>query len=144
LALLSGFLLNLTSDRSKKNQYSVDEWDVSRYSTQNPKSATIKFSSGGIAQSIPSLYEEMRGRRLTLESSAPLPVSAAVKVEYDDALFLGEVLICCEINDLWKVEINVEQILTGLQSLIALRSRLLCENTVQPLRMASVEVAKVA
>ena len=83
----------------------------------------------------------MRGKRLILESSAPLPVSTAVTVEYNDTLFLGEVLICCKVNGLWKVEIKVEQILTGLQSLVALRSRLLCENPSRPLRRVPVEAA---
>ena len=84
----------------------------------------------------------MQGKRLILESSASLPVSTAVTVEYNDALFLGEVLNCCKINDFWKVEIKVEQVLSGLQSLIALRSRLLCENTSHSLRMAPVEVVR--
>ncbi len=83
----------------------------------------------------------MQGRRLILESSAPLPTYTAVTVEYNDALFLGEIVICSKINDLWKFEIKVEQILTGLQSLIALRSRLLCENTTQSSRMVPVEAA---
>ena len=81
----------------------------------------------------------MQGKRLILEVSEPLPASAAVTVEYNDALFLGEVLICRETNGLCKVEIKVEQILTGLQSLIALRSRLLGENTLQSRRMEPVE-----
>ncbi|MFL6465880.1 MAG: hypothetical protein ACJ73N_15910 [Bryobacteraceae bacterium] len=114
---------------------------MSCYLTQDPRSATIKFSSKGAFQSIPCLYEEMQGKRLVLEASAPLPVSTAATVEYNDALFLGEVMLCSKINNLWKVEIKVEQILTGLQSLIALRSRLLYENAPQPLRMVPTEAA---
>ena len=83
----------------------------------------------------------MQGKHLILESSAPLPAYTAVTVEYNDALFLGEIVICAKINDLWKFEIKVEQILTGLQSLIALRSRLLCENTIQSSRTVPVEAA---
>jgi hypothetical protein len=109
---------------------------VSCFSIQDPQSATVKFFSKGSPQAISCLYEEMRGKRLILETSAPLPVSTAVTVEYNDALFLGEVMICAGINGLWKVQIKVEQILTGLQSLIALRSRLLCESALQPLAVA--------
>jgi hypothetical protein len=75
----------------------------------------------------------MQGKRLILEASAPVPAFTAVTVEYNDALFLGEIVACAKMDGLWKVEIKVEQILTGLQSLIALRSRLLCENALQPL-----------
>jgi hypothetical protein len=50
-------------------------------------------------------------------------------------------MLCSKINNLWKVEIKVEQILTGLQSLVALRSRLLYENAPQPLRMVPTEAA---
>jgi hypothetical protein len=104
---------------------------VSCYSTQDPQSATIKFSLEGSSQAISCLYEKMQGKRLILEASAQLPMSTAVTVEYNDALFLGEIVVCTKISGLWKVEIDVEQILTGLQSLIALRSRLLCENALQ-------------
>lgn len=114
---------------------------MSRYLTQDPQSATVKFFSGGAYQAIPCFYEEIQGKRLTLEVSAPLLLSTAVTVEYNDALFLGEVLNCCKTDNLWKVEIKVEQILTGLQSLIALRTRLLGESTSQSLQMAPVEVA---
>ena len=98
---------------------------MSRYSTQNPKSATVKVSLGGASRTIPCLYEEIHGERLILESSAPLLASTPVTVEYNDALFLGEVITCTEMNGLYKAEVKVEQILTGLQSLIALRARLL-------------------
>lgn len=81
----------------------------------------------------------MQGKRLILEVSAPVPAFTAVTVEYNDALFLGEVITCAEVNGLCKVEVKVEQILTGLQSLIALRARLLGENTAQSLGTASVE-----
>lgn len=89
-----------------------------------------------MSQSIPCLYEEMQGKRLFLEAYQTLPISQAVTVEYSDALFLGEVVFCTNINQSCKIEIKVEQVLSGLQSLIALRSRLLCENVSRPLRSA--------
>ena len=80
----------------------------------------------------------MQGKRLLLETEQTLPISQAVTVEYNDALFLGEVIFCANINQSWKVEIKVEQVLSGLQSLIALRSRLLCENVSPSSRMRPV------
>lgn len=116
---------------------------MSRYSTQNPRSATVKFDAKGTSKSIPCLFEEIQGKRLILEVSEPLPAYTAVTVEYNDALFLGEVITYAKINGLCKIEVKVEQILTGLQSLITLRNRLLGENTVQRPRTASVEVFEV-
>jgi hypothetical protein len=70
----------------------------------------------------------MEGKRLTLEAQERPPVSAAVSVECNDALFLGEVIRSTpENNGYWRAEVKVEQILTGLQSLMNLRSRLLGE-----------------
>ena len=68
----------------------------------------------------------MEGKRLRVLAGARLAISAAVSVQYDDAMFLGEVMVCRkESADAWHIEIGVEQILTGLQSLMALRVGLL-------------------
>ena len=83
----------------------------------------------------------MQGKCLLLEANEPIPASLAVTVEYNDALFLGEVIICAKINGVWKVEIKVEQILTGLQSLITLRSRLLGEDVVRAPQLVPVQAA---
>ena len=81
----------------------------------------------------------MQGKRLLLEVSTPVSACTAVTVEYNDALFLGEVVACANINGLCKIEVKIEQILTGLQSLIMLRARLLGESAPQPSRTTSVE-----
>jgi hypothetical protein len=78
------------------------------------------------------MFQGMHGKRLTLETNECLPSSRAVSVEYDDSLFLGEVVSCVGSENSWNVEIKVEQILNGLQSLLALRSRLLSEGVPQP------------
>jgi len=72
----------------------------------------------------------MEGKRLRLESPERLSASTVVSVEYNDALFLGEVINCRKDSaDIWQLEIKVDQILTGLQSLMALRAGLLGEGT---------------
>lgn len=73
----------------------------------------------------------MQGKRLTVDATEDVPVSSPVSVEYDDALFLGEVVTCAAHEKGWTVEIKVEQILSGLQSLMALRARLLSESIAQ-------------
>ncbi len=71
----------------------------------------------------------MEGKRLLLQSQQRIALSEAASVEHDDAMFLGEVMSCTSLPcGFWQVELHVEQMLTGLQSLIVLRSRLLGES----------------
>ena len=77
----------------------------------------------------------MSGKRLSLDVGEALSVSTVISVEYEDALFLGEVVGCARSEQSWNVQVQIEQILTGLQSLVALRDRLLIETAVQPLTL---------
>ena len=84
----------------------------------------------------------MEGKRLNLTSRDRLPALTAVTVEYNDAMFLGEVVACTHnCDDTWHVEIKVEQILTGLQSLMNLRARLLGESAPSPLKMVHAGIS---
>ncbi len=68
----------------------------------------------------------MDGKHLRLEAPERIALSAPVSVEYSDAMFLGEVVSCQRgMGDVWELNIKVDQILTGLQSLCRLRSQLL-------------------
>ena len=94
-------------------------------------SAIIRISSSSAASAKdgqPSLFVEMEGKRLIVEVTDPIAVSAAVTVECDDAMFLGEVVAVAPQNGRYHVEIAVEQVLSGLQSLMALRAQLLGES----------------
>ena len=65
-------------------------------------------------------------QRLLLTASQPFTLASAVTVEHEDVLFVGEVLACApEGEGVWKVLIQVHQLLNGLQSLTILRERLL-------------------
>ena len=86
------------------------------------------------------MFQGMHGKRLTLETSEGLPAGKVISVEYDDTLFLGEVVSCAGSEHSWGVEVKVEQILNGLQSLLALRSRLLSEGVPQPVEAPPVGV----
>ena len=108
-----------------------------------PRSAVIIVPSAepnGAKRSIACMFQGMHGKRLTLETNESVPNGKAISVEYDDSLFLGEVLSCAGSNNLWSVEVKVEQILNGLQSLMALRSRLLSEGVPQPSGTLRAEV----
>ena len=65
-------------------------------------------------------------QRLLVTASQPLALASAVTVEHEDVLFVGEVVACApEREGVWKVLIQVHQLLNGLQSLTILRERLL-------------------
>lgn len=87
--------------------------------------------ANGQKQTVSCIVSGLDGKRLTACTSEPIPVSSAISVEYEDALFLGEVVTCSGTNGKWNLEIKVQQILTGLQSLMTLRERLLGEGVAQ-------------
>jgi hypothetical protein len=80
----------------------------------------------------------MQGKRLILSTGEEIRISAPVSVEYEDTLLLGEVVVCRAAGEAWTIEIRVEQILTGLHSLMALRARLLSESFAAPLPLMPV------
>ena len=93
--------------------------------------------------SIPCTFRGMQGKRLLLEIGQRLRPSAAVSVQYNDAMFLGEVITCtAAAGASWHLEVKVEQILTGLQSLIALRSRLLGEGVTSPFSLVPAGIGR--
>ena len=99
-----------------------------------PRAVVIQVPAvvpNGTIRTVEGMFQNLQGKRLTLESSEPLPVSTVVSVEYDDTLFLGEVVACAEVDRTWNMEVKVEQVLNGLQSLMALRTRLLSEGLPQ-------------
>ncbi len=65
-------------------------------------------------------------RYLTLTAGELIRASLAVSVEYNDILFVGEVIACCEeSSNCFEIQIDVEHTLTGLQSLLKLNAELL-------------------
>ena len=109
-------------------------------------SAVIQLASpdaDGKKRTVLCSFQGSEGKRLVLQASEPVPVSSAVSVEFNDALFLGEVVACTgPVNKACDIEIKVEQVLSGLQSLMALRSHLLSEGVPQQ-RAALVPVTSV-
>jgi hypothetical protein len=97
-----------------------------------PQSALLKIASGepnGSKHEIRCIFGGMDGKSLKLEAPERIGISAPVSVEYSDAMFLGEVVACQRVNTgVWELNIKVDQILTGLQSLCTLRAQLLGES----------------
>ncbi|HEX4232535.1 MAG TPA: hypothetical protein VHZ07_27995 [Bryobacteraceae bacterium] len=90
----------------------------------------------GERREIPALFESFSARRLTIRAGEALAASSAISVRCGDAMFLGEVAACKGDGDArWLVQVRVEQILSGLEGLMALRARLLDEPVPQPVNM---------
>lgn len=96
---------------------------------ESPKTAVLQIATGspdGSKRLVPCELSAKEGRRLALTSRERVAVLTPVTLEYNDALFLGEI-VACEANGSGRfdISIKIEQILTGLESLITLRERLL-------------------
>jgi hypothetical protein len=92
----------------------------------------------GTRRNVDCEVEEMHGKHLILSTTERVPESTAVSIECEDTLLLGEVVICTAQHGIWQLEIRVEQMLTGLQSLMALRAQLLSDSLSAPLPLLPV------
>jgi hypothetical protein len=102
------------------------------------KTCTVLMPSdpAGVRREIPALFESFSARRLTICAPEALAVSSVISVRCGDAMFLGEVTACATHGDSrWLIQVRVEQILSGLEGLMALRARLLDEPVPQSVRM---------
>jgi hypothetical protein len=76
----------------------------------------------------PCTVRSLKDGRLQIVAATAVASGAAVGVEMNDALLLGEVISSAPKPHAWHIEIRVEQILDDLTSLMALRAKLLEEN----------------
>ncbi len=93
-------------------------------------SAVIQLATSeldGSKRRIPCVFRSFENKRLVLESAEALPFGCALSVEFNDALFLGEIVGSCRLNGSYDLTVRVGSVLTGLQSLMILRDRLLGE-----------------
>ena len=106
----------------------VDEDAVSTL-IEPSKTAVLRItgeSSPGTNRSIDCQFHGMEAKRLRLDSAERVAVLTPVTLEYNDTLFLGEVVQCRPTaSGKFGLDVKVEQMLTGLQSLLVLRERLL-------------------
>jgi hypothetical protein len=83
-------------------------------------------SSTGAKRQLDCSFVSIQGKKLTIEIEERTSISAAVSLEYSDAMFLGEVVSATQTTQgVWRTEVKVEHVLTGLQSLMNLRENLL-------------------
>ena len=115
---------------------------MNTYFDDHSQAATIQVplpSGNGAKRSIDCGVRRMDGRRLIVETGEALSPNTALSIEHEDNLFLGEVVACApQSAGVYVIEIKIEQILTGLHSLMTLRARLLGEAVPQALSMVPV------
>lgn len=111
----------------------ADELVVNSAYEQAPQPAVLNLPSSqqnGQKRSTECIFHGLEGHRLTIETNERPAISSVVSVECNDAMFLGEILSCVQsTGGSWRASVRVEQVLTGLQSLMNLRERLLGESS---------------
>jgi hypothetical protein len=108
--------------------------DVNSSDYRLPGDARLEaIASSGARTPVPVLFEGFADRQLSIKASQPIAAFTLVSLEYGDVLFLGEVRRCHPIDPhSFKVEIDVEQIVNSLTTLMRLRSSLLEANIPTP------------
>jgi hypothetical protein len=99
--------------------------------TDSSTAAVIQLADSeldGTKRRIPCSFRKFDNKRLQLEVPESLKYACAISVEYNDALFLGDVVGCTRTNGTWDIDVQVKQVLSGLQSLMTLRDRLVGES----------------
>ncbi|MGI9073285.1 MAG: hypothetical protein ACR2JB_18685 [Bryobacteraceae bacterium] len=70
------------------------------------------------------VFQTFDDKCLTVTTSEQVAISTVVGVEYNNVLFVGEVVRCTLAGEQWAIDIKVAQTLTDLQSLLILRAQL--------------------
>ena len=73
----------------------------------------------------PATAVDLSGRGMKLRLSRQLAADSPVKVEIGDSMYLGEVCYCRLEHGAFVAGLAIEQVLTGLQGLARLRSKLI-------------------
>jgi hypothetical protein len=94
----------------------------------SPNLATVEIlseNSSGERRRILGMFHAFADDRLTLITDERLAAFTALGVEYNDVLFLGEVIRSSpRADNEWTIDIKIAQILTGLENLMILRAEL--------------------
>ena len=68
---------------------------------------------------LPARVKNVSGRGLGLELDGPVAAGAALKLELDDTLILGEVIYCRQQGETYYIGVEIEQTLANLADLSA-------------------------
>jgi len=96
-----------------------------RFNHHDPVRAEV-IAGDGTRRAVRGGFRSFTSRYLTLSTEEPIAASLAVSVEYNDMLFVGEVVSCrLESADCFRIEVRVEHTLSSLESLRRLNAALL-------------------
>jgi len=103
----------------------VERRSEPRFETQKTVILTLLEENGA---TLPALAVEFSGSGMRLILSRSVPIGAAVKVEPDDSMILGEVCNCQPHSSGFLVGLKLNQVLSNLSELARLNRRLLGED----------------
>ncbi|MBL8296239.1 MAG: PilZ domain-containing protein [Bryobacterales bacterium] len=95
-----------------------------RVPVQRPVKLTVL---GDQPQEFEAYLNNVSGRGLRVVMDAPVALDAAVRVDLDDSIILGEVCYCEPCGNRWALGLEMEQSLSDLRGLCRLVERLLQE-----------------
>ena len=102
----------------------MDRRSEPRFDAQKNIVVTL-LGDGGL--SLPALAIELSGGGMRLLLNRAIPVGAAVKVETEDSLMLGEVCYCESQSSGFLLGLKVNQVLSNLSELARLNRRIMGE-----------------
>lgn len=72
---------------------------------------------GDVETHLIATTKNVSGHGLGLVSSEPIPTGAAVKIEFEDSIFLGEAMYCKPVEGGYFLGIELTEVLSGLAAL---------------------------
>ena len=95
-----------------------------------PRSITLLAETGDIR--LPARIAERDGRRLTLILDRAVERDAAIRIDVEDQVLLGEVLWCARMEDGFSADIELDQAITSLHDLSRLVDALMAQDAARP------------
>ena len=95
-----------------------------RVPVQRPVKLTVL---GDSPMEMEGYLSNISGRGLRMTLSEAIPVNAAIRVDVDNSMLLGEVCYCEPFGGQWAVGLEMEQSLSDLSGLCRLVERLMME-----------------
>ena len=109
----------------------ADTYFVNTSATGFDTNSILHLGSSGPVEARRDLhcqFDAFSNKTLTVSAGESLSLSTPLSVEYNDAMFLGDVIGCnLENGSPYQIRIRVHQVVSGLQGLMNLRAQLLGE-----------------
>jgi hypothetical protein len=97
------------------------------------RSITLLTAGGDVR--LPARIDAREGRRLMLSLTGPVDRDAAIRIDIEDQVLLGEVTWCAKTQDGFAAEVELDQAITSVHDLTRLVSALVGEDRRAPTRV---------